>query len=135
MGSNLSIGSQEGGYARIDEFFKSLMFQQIMDSKLTRNERDVLLVIFRKTLHFDKWMDNISMHWLSKSVGIGINTLRPTLKKLEEKKIIEIEVSTGGKSKSAKRFNGFRIGTKLRSVVYEKWEQIKEDNNIPIEYS
>ncbi|PLY08343.1 MAG: hypothetical protein C0625_01790 [Arcobacter sp.] len=135
MASKLKLGNKEEGFAILDEFYKSLMFQQLMDSDLNRNERDVLLVVFRKTLHYEKWSDRISMHWLSKKgVGISINTLRVTLERLENKGLIEITRSTGGKSESSKRFNEFKISDYLLGTVYRRWEEIKIENGFTIEY-
>lgn len=134
MGSSLSFGNEEEGYKKLDEFFKSLMFQQIMDSELSRNERDVLLVIFRKTIHFEKWRDRISMHWLSKAVGISDTTLRITLSRLEEKSLIEIKRSPGGKSNNSYKFNEFKINTYFTSMVMRKWEMIKVENGHTINY-
>ncbi|KAB7884972.1 replication protein [Poseidonibacter ostreae] len=134
MASNLKIGSEDNGYAILDEFFKSLMFQQVMDSDLSRNERDVLLVIFRKTIHYEKWNDRISMYWLSKTVGISTTTLRVTLKRLENKSFIDVTRSTGGKTVSSKKYNEFSIHTYLVNMVFKKWEEIKLDNGFDIQY-
>lgn len=134
MASNLKFGNKEDGYAILDEFYKSLMFQEIMDSDLTRNERDVLLVIFRKTLHYDKWYDRIGMYWLSKAVGIGDNTLRMAIERLESKSLIEVNRSSGGKSKSNKKYNQFSISTYWINSVFRKWEEIKLENGFTIEY-
>lgn len=133
MASNLSLGNETDGYASIDEFYKSLMFQQIMDSDLNRNERDVLLVIFRKTIHYEKWKDRISMYWLSKAVGISDLTLRATLERLENKSLIDINRSTGGKSTSNKKYNEFKIHTYFTSMVFKKWENIKLENGFTIQ--
>ncbi|KAB7889734.1 replication protein [Poseidonibacter ostreae] len=134
MASNLKIGSEDNGYAILDEFFKSLMFQQVMDSDLSRNERDVLLVIFRKTIHYEKWNDRISMYWLSKTVGISPTTLRVTLKRLENKSFIDVTRSTGGKTVSSKKYNEFSIHTYLVNMVFKKWEEIKLYNGFDIQY-
>ena len=133
MASNLSLGNETDGYASIDEFYKSLMFQQIMDSDLNRNERDVLLVIFRKTIHYEKWKDRISMYWLSKAVGISDLTLRATLERLENKSLIDINRSTGGKSTSNKKYNEFKIHTYFISMVFKKWENIKLENGFTVQ--
>jgi Fe2+ or Zn2+ uptake regulation protein len=134
MASNLKIGNEDNGYALLDEFFKSLMFQQVMDSDLSRNERDVLLVIFRKTIHYEKWNDRISMYWLSKTVGISLTTLRVTLGRLENKSFIDVTRSTGGKTVSSKKYNEFSIHTYLVNMVFKKWEEIKLDNGFDIQY-
>ena len=129
MASNLKYGNSFDGYSKLDEFFKSLMFQKIMDMDLSRNERDVLLVIFRKTIHFEKWKDRIAMYWLSKACGVSLTTLRVTLERLENKSLIDIEKSTGGKSDSNKKYNEFSISNYLIESIYDKWENIKIDNN------
>ena len=134
MANNLKIGNKEDGYAILDEFFKSLMFQRIMDSDLNRNERDVLLVIFRKTIHYEKWTDRISMYWLSKAVGISDNTLRAAIERLENKSFIDVVRSTGGKSTSSKKYNEFSIHTYFVNMVFQKWENIKLDNGFTIQY-
>jgi predicted transcriptional regulator len=112
----------------LDEFFKSLMFQRIMDGDFSRNERDTLLVIFRKTLHFEKVKDSIGMHWLAKAVGIGANTLRDTIEQLEAKGLISIGRSKGGRG-GARKFNTFAISNYMILDVYRHWEEIKLDND------
>lgn len=134
MASNLRFGNKEEGYANLDEFFKSLMFQQIMDGDLNRNERDVLLVVFRKTIHYEKWADRIAMYWLTKATGISESTLRATLERLESKGLLDIKRSTGGKSKSAKKYNEFSLSTYLINSVYQKWTTIKLENGFDIKY-
>jgi len=124
MANKLKINQTE-----IDEFFKSLCFQDIMDSELDRNERDLLLVIFRKTIHFDKWQDRIAIYWLSQAVGISEKTLRATLKRLESKSFIDVEISKGGKSSSSKKYNGYSLNNYFLERVFRKWENIKIDNN------
>ena len=118
----------------IDEFFKSLMFQEIMDIDLPRNERDTLLVVFRSTLHFDKWSDKIAMYWLSKKIGIGENTLRITLDRLESKSLVDISRSKGGKTKSVNRFNSFSLNSYLVDKVFRKWQEIKIDDGYDFIY-
>lgn len=134
MANNLKVGNKEDGYAILDEFFKSLMFQRIMDADLNRNERDVLLVIFRKTIHYEKWTDRISMYWLSKAVGISDTTLRAAIERLENKSFIDVVRSTGGKSTSSKKYNEFSIHTYFVNMVFQKWEDIKLDNGFSIQY-
>lgn len=126
--------STEYGNVELDNFFKTLMFQKIMDSGFTRNERDTLLVIFRKTIHFDKWEDNLSMYWLSRAVGIGETTLRITLRRLEDKSLISFIASSGGKTKSPKKYNAFGISGYLINDVYRAWVEIKEENGISLKY-
>ena len=113
----------------IDEFFKSLMFQTIMDaSKLNRNERAVLLVVFRKTLHYDKRMDTLGIHWLSKAARIGEHTTRTAIKGLIEKKFLKKEISQGGQSSSKRRFNSFGISDGLLEIVFRQWIKLKEES-------
>ena len=113
------------GTTDLDEFYKSLVFQYIMDGNFSRDERDVMLVIFRKTLHFDKWDDHLGIHWLSKSAGMCESKLRKTLKQLEEKSLIEIVHSKGGRRDSNKKFSKFSLSDELIFLVLDKWEEIK----------
>ena len=135
MAKGLKVGNKQDGYIALDEFYKSLMFQKIIDSNFSRNERDVLLVIFRKTIHFDKWQDRLSMYWLTQAVGISRNTLKATLIRLDEKGLLDICKSVGGKTKSPKKYNEFGLSNYLINDVYSKWEQIKKDNGIEITYN
>lgn len=132
--ASLLIKDSDGEKVKLDDFYKSLMFQKIMDSDFTRNERDTLLVVFRKTIHYDKWEDFISMYWLGQSVGIGDTTLRITIKRLNEKGLINFKPSTGGKTKSSKKYNSFGISSYLINDVYQKWIKIKDDCGIPLNY-
>ena len=116
----------------LDEFYKSMMFQRIMDGDFNRDERDVMLVIFRKTLHFDKWYDHLGIHWLSESVGICQSKLRKTIKQLEAKGLIEIERSKGGRIDSHKKFSKFSLANDFIFLVIREWVEIKEDNDFYI---
>lgn len=116
----------------LDEFYKSMMFQRIMDGDFNRDERDVLLVIFRKTLHFDKWYDNLGIYWLAKAVGIGQNKLRQTIRQLEAKGLIEVERSKGGRTYSPNKYHRFFFAKDLIFLVVDKWIEIKEDNGFYI---
>ncbi len=120
--------SSEYGDIKLDEFFKSLVFQQIMDSGFDQSERDVLLVISRKTIHFNKWSDRISIYALSKLVGVGLAKLRQTLKQLEAKGLIDIEHSKGGRLESNKKYSEFSLSHDLVSLVINKWSDIKSEN-------
>ena len=113
----------------VDHFFKTLLFQRIMDDSFSRMERDVLLVIFRKTIHFDKWKDRICMYSLSKMSGVGRNRLFDVVKQLESKMLIEVDRSSGGKSESSLRFNGFQLSLEFLGLVVNQWLEIKEDND------
>lgn len=125
--SSLTI-SYAGEKHKLDEFFKSLMFQRIMDGDFNRNERDTMLVIFRKTLHFDKPLDRLGIHWLSKSVGIGEHSIRKTIRQLEAKGLIKVERSKGGQVESSSRFNGFSLGDELILLVVREWVEVKREH-------
>ena len=125
--SSLTI-SYGHGKIKIDNFYKSLLFQKIMDEDFNRNERDILLVIFRKTLHFEKWKDNLGMYSFSQSVGICDKTLRQTIIQLEAKGLIEIEKSKGGNTGSPDRLNKFSLSNELIFLVADRWVEIKENN-------
>ena len=112
----------------LDEFFKSLMFQRIMDGNFSRNERDVLLVVFRKTLHFDKWRDHLAMYWLSKATGVGQQTLRKTINQLEAKGLLEVQRSKGGRTANPDKFHSFEISNDFWNIVFNRWLEIKEEN-------
>ena len=116
----------------LDEFFKSLMFQRIMDGDFSRDERDLMLVVFRKTLHFDKWHDHLGIYWLSGSVGICQSKLRKTIKQLEAKGLIELKRSKGGRIDSPERFSKFSLANDFISLVIREWVEIKEDNDFYI---
>lgn len=113
---------------QLDEFYKSLLFQHIMDDNYPRNERDTLLVILRKTIHFNKWSDRIATYWLTKSIGVSENTLRDTIKSLEAKGLLTVDRSKGGRTTSAKKYNSFALSNDLLLMMFDKWYQIKEEN-------
>ena len=116
----------------LDEFFKSMMFQRIMDGGFSRDERDVMLVIFRKTIHFNKWDDYLGIHWLTKDVGISLTKLRQTIKQLEAKGLIEVEKSKGGSGNKKERFNKFSLSLELLTLVINDWLNIKDENGFII---
>jgi len=122
----------QGDDITLDEFYKSMMFQRIMDGDFSRDERDVMLVVFRKTLHFDKWNDHLGIYWLSESVGICQSKLRKTIKQLEAKGLIEIERSKGGRIDSHKKFSKFNLANDFIFLVVREWVEIKEDNDFYI---
>ncbi len=134
MANNLLYGNKKEGFAKLDEFYKSLVFQHIMDGDFSRNERDTLLVIFRKTIHFEKWTDRIAVHSLCKSVGICETTLRATLLTLEEKCLVKIKRSRGGKCSCDKKYNSYGLHNYLLELVFRKWEEIKLENGHSIKY-
>lgn len=117
----------------LDEFYKSMMFQQIMDGDFSRDERDMLLVISRKTIHYNKWYDRLGIYWLSQAVGIGHNKTRQIIRQLEAKGLIEVEHSKGGRTESNKRFSKFALANDLVFLVVRKWIEVKEDNGFYLE--
>ena len=117
-----------GDSVELDEFFKTLMFQKIMDSGFSQAERDVLLVVLRQTIHYNKWSDRISIHHLSQLVGVGIAKLRKTIKQLEAKGLLEIQKSKGGRTESTSRFSKFSLSNELISLVVNHWLEIKWEN-------
>ncbi len=129
--SNLQVTYQEDNVT-LDEFYKSMMFQRIMDGDFSRDERDVMLVIFRKTLHFDKWYDHLGIYWLSESVGVCQSKLRKTIKQLEAKGLIDVERSKGGRTDSHKKYSKFSIGDNFIFMVVREWVQIKDENDFSI---
>jgi len=129
--TNLSVTTHQNGYKEeivLDEFYKSLLFQNIMDGDHPRNERDTMLVILRKTIHFNKWSDHIAMYWLSKAIGISESTLRETIKRLEFKGLLTITKSKGGRCSSAKKFHSFSFSDEFLLMIFDKWYTIKEEN-------
>ena len=111
----------------LDEFFKSLVFQEILDGDFSRFEKFVLLVVLRKTLHFNKWSDRIAMYWLSKATGIGLTKLRDTIKQLEYKGLLEVEHSKGGRTSKKEKFNEYALSEELLFKVFGEWYDIKEE--------
>ena len=114
----------------LDHFFKSLMFQAIFDKEFDRDERDVLLVIFRKTIHFNKQWDRISIRELSQKAGPCESKVRDAIKRLESKAFIDIKVSKGGRTESRKRFNAYRISMYLFNDVLKKYNSSKRDHDL-----
>lgn len=98
-----------------------------MDGDFSRNERDTMLVILRKTLHFNKWNDRLAIHWLAKAVGVGQATIRKVLEQLEAKGLICVERSKGGRMNSTKKYNSFGLDTELITLVFHDWIKIKEE--------
>ena len=121
--------SSDYGDIELDNFFKTLMFQRIMDGDFNRDERDVLLVISRKTIHFNKWSDRIGIYTLSKLVGVGLAKTRQTLKQLEAKGLLDIERSKGGRTDSTKKYSEFSLSRDLIGLVVDKWENTKIEND------
>ena len=131
--SRLTIATTRSGEheeIEIDEFYKSLLFQEILDSEFSKYEKYVLLVVLRKTLHFNKWSDRLAMHWLSTATGISLPKLRETLKQLEFKGLINIKHSKGGRTSKRDKFNEYRLSDELLFKVFHSWYEIKDDNGI-----
>jgi len=116
----------------LDEFYKSMMFQRVMDGDFSRDERDLMLVISRKTLHFDKWYDHLSIHWLAGAVGMCQSKLRKTIKQLEAKGLVEVERSKGGRIDSPKKYSKFSLSDELIFIVVDDWHKIKEEQGFYI---
>ena len=115
-----------GDKYKTDEFFKSLLFQAIMDEDLTRNERDTLLVVSRKTFHYNKPSDRLGIHFLAKAVGIGTKNLRITIESLEEKKLLIVDRSKGGQHSNANRFHSFALSGDILIKALSVWIKAKE---------
>ena len=131
--SRLTIATTRSGEheeIEIDEFYKSLLFQEILDSEFSKYEKYVLLVVLRKTLHFNKWSDRLAMHWLSTATGIGMSKLRETLKQLEHKGLLNVQHSKGGRTEKRDKFNEYRLSDELLFKVFHSWYEIKDDNGI-----
>lgn len=129
--SSLSV-KYHGESIKLDEFYKSLLFQRIMDGDFNRDERDVLLVVFRKTVHFDKWYDHLAIYAFSKAVGICQSKLRQTITQLEAKGLLDVEKSTGGRTDSIKKYNKFSLSNDLIFLVADRWLEIKEENGYEV---
>jgi len=114
--SKLTIETTRSGESEtieLDEFYKSLIFQEILDSEFSKYEKYVLLVVLRKTLHFNKWSDRLAMYWLSTATGISLPKLRETLKQLEFKGLLDIEHSKGGRTSKRDKFNSYKLSDEL----------------------
>jgi len=115
---------------KLDEFYKSMMFQYIMDmDSINRDERDILLFIFRKTIHFNKYSDRLGIYFISKSVGIGQVKTRQIIKQLEALELIHVERSTGGRIKSEKKFHLFSLHNSVIEIIFTGWLDIKDSKN------
>ncbi len=125
--SSLSV-KYHGESIKLDEFYKSLLFQRIMDGDFSRDERDVLLVVFRKTVHFDKWYDRLAIYNFSTAVGICQSKLRQTITQLEAKGLLDVEKSTGGRTDSTLKYHKFSLSNDLIFLVSDRWLEIKEEN-------
>ncbi len=125
-------GGLEGAVV-VDDFFKSLMFQKIMDNEgLNKNELLLMLVIFRRTVHFNKWTDKISMNRLSKETRLGLNTLRKTIDSLRNKVLIAGNKSKGGRTQDIGKYNEFGFTIAFAHEVFLQFKEIREEQEIPI---
>ncbi len=114
----------------LDHFWKSLMFQTIFDdADLCRDERDILLVIFRQTYHFNKMWDRISIQEFVQKAGPCEKKTRLALKRLEAKALIDIKRSKGGSGTSRKKFNAYRISIYLFNTIDRKWNSCRKDRD------
>lgn len=117
----------------IDHFYNSLMFQRIMDSDFSGVEKQILLVISRKTIHFNKWNDKISIYQLSKLADVGDRKTRTVIRQLEEKGVIEVIRSKGGYGAgNPERWHTFSLSYYLVELVLREWLKIKENNNFHV---
>lgn len=131
--SKLTINTNRGGEStriELDEFYKSLLFQEILDSEFSKYEKYVLLVVLRKTLHFDKWSDRLAMHWLSTATGISLPKLRETIKQLEYKGLLKVQHSKGGRTDKRDKFNEYSLSDELLFKVFNEWYDIKDEYGI-----
>ncbi len=110
-------------------FFKSIAFQVIFDKDFDRDERDLLLVLFRQTLHFNKVWDRLPICELSEKSGIGERKTKETLVRLESKALIDVVHSKGGRSSSRKRFNAYRMSAYLFDDFFKKHNQATRDHD------
>jgi len=112
----------------LDNFYKSLLFQEIMDSDLLKEEKNVLLVISRKTIHFNKWVDYISNYQMVKMTGLTRLLLKRTVYQLESKGVITVSKSSGGRGGVDSRLNGYSISDDLIFKVGRYWVDYSEIN-------
>ncbi len=113
---------------KVDHFFKSLTFQVLFDKNFNRDERDILLVIFRKTTHFNKMWDRLSIQEISEISGLYEKKTKDILKRLESKAFIDVIHSKGGRGSSRERFNAYRLGLYLFDDIFKKYNQAKRDH-------
>lgn len=128
----LSIDHKGRTYV-LDDFFKSIVFQYIMDTDyIDRDERDILLMIFRKTIHFNKWEDHLGVYWLSKNIGMGQDKLRRTIRSMEKKGVITVHYSKGGRVAHEKKFHRFSMHKKYVNKILEIWILSKQYQQLPV---
>lgn len=124
------IISSNGDRYKLDEFYKSLVFQHIMDSDFLKEERMLLLVIYRQTLHYDKWRDTLSNYQLTQKTGLDIRKARSSAEQLEAKGILEVKRSKGGRGSVHDRSHQYELSTDFILLVFRKWLEIKEDGGM-----
>ena len=73
---------------------QSILFKKIMDGNYTRAERAVLLLMSRKSIHFDSLMFAISMQDFKEAVEIGMPALRKAISAVEAKEVLRVRRST-----------------------------------------
>ncbi len=92
-------------------FDKCIMYQVIEDMTLTINERSIIHVIFRKTIHYNKLWDRISLGQFQNRMKIKPQSLRNLLTDMAEKDLIIIRRSKGGRAKENRKiFNAYSLG-------------------------
>ena len=119
--------TQDGERYELDEFYKSLLFQHIMDLKLPPVETSFCMVLLRQTLHYGKWHDFLAISRIAREIGTAPARARKIISSLEEKEIITVGRSNGGGTKSPHRFHEFEFSDKLIFEVFDKWLTCKED--------
>lgn len=105
-----------------------MVFQNIMDGDFHKEERMVLLVVYRQTLHYDKWKDTLSNFQLVKKTGLDVRKVRSSGEQLEAKGLIEVARSKGGRGTVYDRSHEYRLSTDFISMVFRKWLDIKEES-------
>ena len=126
---NNFVHSEEFNKSNQTHFYKSLMFQAILDNEFDRDERDVLLVIFRKTLHYNKQWDYISVGELSYLSGASERKTKEAVKRLESKAFIDVRRYKGGRSQSRSRFNAYRISAYMYEDINNKYRSARRDHD------
>ena len=113
---------------KIDQFYRSLVFQAIMDNTdLNLYEKTIMNYILRKTLHFKKWTDRISMYKIKTDTQMSLAKVRQCLSSLEEKKLLKINHSKGGHTDGKSKWHEFSISDELLFKVFDSWVEEKEE--------
>ena len=99
------------------------MFQTIMDGDFDKLERDFILVIFRKTVHWNKWKDKVSAYQMQKALGVSNKTFYAVRERVLAKGFIDIEIAYGGHQGN---LNIYGISDELCSYSIKKWIAEKE---------